>query len=129
MRKIIKVTFHVVVVPFLLPGVDFFDGGCNDWCWSYGLGRSYPRGHDVSKPDYSVRETEMIHGHVREYCHRRRKSGLLRTQPRHRCRVRHPTGRQLPSSDATADRRWSVVAANLDRFARGEKLENIVVQT
>jgi phosphoglycerate dehydrogenase-like enzyme len=33
------------------------------------------------------------------------------------------------SSDATADRRWSVVAANLDRFARGEKLENIVLQT
>jgi phosphoglycerate dehydrogenase-like enzyme len=29
------------------------------------------------------------------------------------------------SSDATADRRWSVVAANLDRFARGEKLENM----
>ena len=33
------------------------------------------------------------------------------------------------SSDATADRRWSVVAANLDRFARGEELENIVLQT
>jgi phosphoglycerate dehydrogenase-like enzyme len=33
------------------------------------------------------------------------------------------------SSDATADRRWSVVAANLDRYARGEKLENIVLQT
>ena len=33
------------------------------------------------------------------------------------------------SSEATADRRWSVVAANLDRFARGEKLENIVLQT
>jgi len=27
------------------------------------------------------------------------------------------------------DRRWSVVAANLDRFARGEPLENIVLQT
>jgi phosphoglycerate dehydrogenase-like enzyme len=33
------------------------------------------------------------------------------------------------SSDATAERRWSVVAANLDRFARGEPLENIVLQT
>jgi phosphoglycerate dehydrogenase-like enzyme len=33
------------------------------------------------------------------------------------------------STDATADRRWSVVAANLDRFTRGEKLENIVLQT
>ncbi|MBV9557076.1 MAG: hypothetical protein JO254_08335 [Pseudolabrys sp.] len=33
------------------------------------------------------------------------------------------------SSEATADRRWSVVAANLDRFACGEKLENIVLQT
>jgi phosphoglycerate dehydrogenase-like enzyme len=33
------------------------------------------------------------------------------------------------STDATADRRWSAVAANLDRFARGEKLENIVLQT
>jgi phosphoglycerate dehydrogenase-like enzyme len=33
------------------------------------------------------------------------------------------------SSDATAERRWSVVAANLDRFARGERLENIVLQT
>jgi phosphoglycerate dehydrogenase-like enzyme len=33
------------------------------------------------------------------------------------------------SSEATADRRWSVVAANLDRFARGEPLENIVLQT
>jgi len=33
------------------------------------------------------------------------------------------------STEATADRRWSVVAANLDRFARGEKLENIVLQT
>jgi hypothetical protein len=33
------------------------------------------------------------------------------------------------SSEATVDRRWSVVAANLDRFARGEKLENIVLQT
>jgi phosphoglycerate dehydrogenase-like enzyme len=33
------------------------------------------------------------------------------------------------SSDATTDRRWSVVAAHLDRFARGEPLENIVLQT
>jgi phosphoglycerate dehydrogenase-like enzyme len=33
------------------------------------------------------------------------------------------------SSDATADRRWSAVAANLDRFARGGPLENIVLQT
>jgi phosphoglycerate dehydrogenase-like enzyme len=33
------------------------------------------------------------------------------------------------STKATADRRWSVVAANLDRFARGEELENIVLQT
>jgi len=33
------------------------------------------------------------------------------------------------SSDATADRRWSVVATNLDRFAHGEPLENIVLQT
>ena len=33
------------------------------------------------------------------------------------------------STEATADRRWSaVVAANLDRFANGEKLENIVLQ-
>jgi phosphoglycerate dehydrogenase-like enzyme len=30
------------------------------------------------------------------------------------------------STEATADRRWSAVAANLDRFACGEKLENIV---
>ena len=33
------------------------------------------------------------------------------------------------STDATADRRWSVVASNLDRFARAEPLENIVLQT
>jgi phosphoglycerate dehydrogenase-like enzyme len=33
------------------------------------------------------------------------------------------------STEATADRRWSVVAANLDRCARSEKLENIVLQT
>jgi len=33
------------------------------------------------------------------------------------------------STEATADRRWSAVAANLDRFARGEKLENVVLQT
>ena len=33
------------------------------------------------------------------------------------------------STEATADRRWGAVAANLDRFARGKKLENIVLQT
>jgi phosphoglycerate dehydrogenase-like enzyme len=33
------------------------------------------------------------------------------------------------SSDATAERRWSAVAGNLDRFARGEALENVVVRT
>jgi phosphoglycerate dehydrogenase-like enzyme len=33
------------------------------------------------------------------------------------------------SSGATADRRWSVLAANLDRFARGEPLENVVFKT
>jgi len=33
------------------------------------------------------------------------------------------------SSDATAERRWSVVAANLDRFARGEPLENVVLHS
>jgi phosphoglycerate dehydrogenase-like enzyme len=33
------------------------------------------------------------------------------------------------STEATADRRWSVVAGNLDRFARGEPLENVVFQT
>jgi phosphoglycerate dehydrogenase-like enzyme len=33
------------------------------------------------------------------------------------------------STDATGERRWSVVAGNLDRFARGEPLENIVLQT
>jgi phosphoglycerate dehydrogenase-like enzyme len=33
------------------------------------------------------------------------------------------------STETTADRRWSVVAANLDRFVRDEKLENIVLQT
>jgi phosphoglycerate dehydrogenase-like enzyme len=33
------------------------------------------------------------------------------------------------SSDATSDRRWSVVAANLDRFVRGEPLENVVLQS
>jgi phosphoglycerate dehydrogenase-like enzyme len=33
------------------------------------------------------------------------------------------------STDATADRRWSAVAANLDRFARGEPLQNVVFQT
>jgi phosphoglycerate dehydrogenase-like enzyme len=33
------------------------------------------------------------------------------------------------STDATAERRWTVVAGNFDRFARGEPLENIVLQT
>jgi phosphoglycerate dehydrogenase-like enzyme len=33
------------------------------------------------------------------------------------------------SSEATADRRWSVVAANLDRFGRGGPLENVVLQS
>jgi phosphoglycerate dehydrogenase-like enzyme len=33
------------------------------------------------------------------------------------------------STEVTADRRWSVVASNLDRFARDERLENIVLQT
>jgi phosphoglycerate dehydrogenase-like enzyme len=32
------------------------------------------------------------------------------------------------SSGATAERRWSAVAGNLDRFARGEPLENVVHQ-
>lgn len=31
-------------------------------------------------------------------------------------------------TEGTAERRWSMVAANLDRFARGEKLENVVRQ-
>ena len=57
-----------------------------------------------------------------------------------KCRVlaanRSPAANSAPatphsssSTEATADRRWSAVAANLDRFARGEKLENIVLQT
>jgi phosphoglycerate dehydrogenase-like enzyme len=33
------------------------------------------------------------------------------------------------STEASANRRWGVVATNLDRYARGEKLENIVLQT
>jgi phosphoglycerate dehydrogenase-like enzyme len=33
------------------------------------------------------------------------------------------------STDATAERRWSAVAANVDRFARGELLQNVVFQT
>jgi hypothetical protein len=33
------------------------------------------------------------------------------------------------SSEATAERRWSAVAANLDRFVRGERLENVVLQS
>jgi phosphoglycerate dehydrogenase-like enzyme len=33
------------------------------------------------------------------------------------------------TTDATAERRWSAVAANLDRFVRGEPLENVVLRT
>jgi phosphoglycerate dehydrogenase-like enzyme len=33
------------------------------------------------------------------------------------------------SSEATADRRWSAVAGNLDRYARAEPLQNVVFQT
>ncbi len=33
------------------------------------------------------------------------------------------------STEATADRRWNAVAANLDRFACGQPLENVVLQT
>jgi phosphoglycerate dehydrogenase-like enzyme len=33
------------------------------------------------------------------------------------------------TTEATAERRWSAVANNLDRFARGEPLENLVLQT
>jgi phosphoglycerate dehydrogenase-like enzyme len=33
------------------------------------------------------------------------------------------------STDASAERRWSVVAANLDCLARGEPLQNVVFQT
>ena len=33
------------------------------------------------------------------------------------------------TTEATAERRWSAVAANLDRFARGEPLENVVLHT
>ena len=32
-------------------------------------------------------------------------------------------------TEGTADRRWSAVAGNLDRFASGEPLENVVLQT
>jgi phosphoglycerate dehydrogenase-like enzyme len=32
-------------------------------------------------------------------------------------------------TDGTAERRWSAVAGNLDRFARGEPLDNVVLQT
>jgi phosphoglycerate dehydrogenase-like enzyme len=39
------------------------------------------------------------------------------------------TPRSSSSTEAIADRRWSMVAANLDCFARGEPLENIVLQT
>src|SRR5258707_13816577 len=35
------------------------------------------------------------------------------------------TSHSSSSTDATAERRWSVVAANHDRFGRGEPLENI----
>jgi phosphoglycerate dehydrogenase-like enzyme len=33
------------------------------------------------------------------------------------------------STEAAADRHWSMVAANLDRLVRGEKLEKVVLQT
>jgi phosphoglycerate dehydrogenase-like enzyme len=33
------------------------------------------------------------------------------------------------SSHAAGERRWSVAAGNLDRFASGEPLENVVLQT
>ena len=33
------------------------------------------------------------------------------------------------STDATAERRWSAVAGNLDRFVRGEPLRDVVLQT
>src|SRR6266404_6184058 len=33
------------------------------------------------------------------------------------------------STEATADRRWNAVAGNLDRFACGQPLENVVLQT
>jgi hypothetical protein len=33
------------------------------------------------------------------------------------------------STDASGERRWSVVARNLDCFARGEPLQNVVFQT
>jgi phosphoglycerate dehydrogenase-like enzyme len=32
-------------------------------------------------------------------------------------------------TEGTAERRWSAVAGNLDRFAWGEPLENVVLQT
>jgi phosphoglycerate dehydrogenase-like enzyme len=32
-------------------------------------------------------------------------------------------------TSGTAERRWSSVAGNLDRFSRGEPLENVVLQT
>jgi hypothetical protein len=34
----------------------------------------------------------------------------------------------FPGAHSTAEHPWSVVAGNLDRFARGEPLENIVLQ-
>ena len=39
------------------------------------------------------------------------------------------TSHNSSSTEATADRRWSLVADNLDRFVHGEKLESIVLQT
>ena len=33
------------------------------------------------------------------------------------------------ATDATFERRWSVVAGNLDRFAQGGPLENVVLRT
>ncbi|HYU13426.1 MAG TPA: hypothetical protein VEK82_12675 [Stellaceae bacterium] len=32
-------------------------------------------------------------------------------------------------TDGTADRRWGDLAANLDRFVRGEALSNVVMTT
>ena len=32
-------------------------------------------------------------------------------------------------TDGTADRRWGDLAANLDRFVRGEELHNLVLRT
>jgi phosphoglycerate dehydrogenase-like enzyme len=62
---------------------------------------------------------------------------LCSAEPVRAAHPRHPfhelpnvliTPHSSSSSGATAERRWSVVAANLDRYARGEPLENIVLQ-